>query len=58
MKCKLENRLHDESPFGVVTSHWTLTPPQEAGMKAVAWDWNFKLVDLGKNAKSKMRDVK
>lgn len=57
MKCKFENRLHADSPFGVVTSHWTLQP--DAGpMKAGPMEWNFKLADFGDGAKSKLPDAK
>ena len=54
-KWELENRLHTDSPFGVVTSRWKLAPRQEGGG---AMTWNLKLVDFGENAKSKMPDAK
>jgi hypothetical protein len=57
MKCKLEKRLHADSPFGVAASRWTLEMPDgPSGMGAM--DWNLKLVDFGENAKSKMPDSK
>ena len=37
MKCKFEDRLHADSPFGVVTSHWTLQPPEAGPMKSARW---------------------
>jgi hypothetical protein len=56
MKCKLENRLHADSPFGVATSRWTLEMPDTPGMGGM--DWGLKLVDFGKDAKDKMPDAK
>ena len=55
MKCKFKNRLHADSPFGVVTSHWTLLLPKSNGE---SMNWTLKLVDVGENAKSKLPDAK
>jgi hypothetical protein len=56
MKCKLENRLHADSPFGVATGHWVIELPEDAGGGSM--EWNAKLADFGKDAKSKMPDSK
>jgi hypothetical protein len=56
MKCKLENRLHADSPFGVATGHWAIDVPADAGGGTM--DWNLKLTDFGANAKSKIPDAK
>jgi len=56
MKCKLENRLHADSPFGVAASHWTIELPEDAGGGTM--EWNAKLADFGADAKSKIPDAK
>jgi hypothetical protein len=55
MKCKLEARLHPDSPFGTATNRWTIFVPMmgESGM-----EWTLKLADFGENAQSKMPDAK
>jgi hypothetical protein len=56
MKCKLENRVHPDSPFGVVTSRWTITVPEmDTNMEMTS---GLKLSDFGTDAKSKMPDAK
>ena len=57
MVCRLENRLHENSPFGVVTCRWSLELPEVQGKKAVIY-WNLKLIDVGGNAVSKLPSVK
>jgi hypothetical protein len=49
---KVECRLHPDSPFGVVTSRWTLDSQRETRV------WDLRLVDFGDNATSKMPDAK
>jgi hypothetical protein len=51
-KCELENRMHAASPFGVVTSRWTLHSVNGTLV------WHLTLVDIGENAASKMPDAK
>jgi hypothetical protein len=51
-KWKLENRVHPDSPFGVVTSSWSLDSSSETLV------WHLKLLDFGKDATSKMPEAK
>jgi hypothetical protein len=52
MKCKLENRLNAESPFGVVSSHWLLETP------GGTLEWNLKLAKHDQKAESKLAEPK
>jgi hypothetical protein len=56
MKCKLEKRLHPDSPFGVASSRWNIELPEMG--EGSGMTWNIKLADFGKDAKSKMPDAK
>ncbi len=64
-QCLMENRLHGDAPFGVVSTHWTSTiisvnkpkdgsVPQENGKVEL----NLKLIDFGDKAVSEMPDAK
>lgn len=57
MLCRLENRLNQQSPFGVIACNWSLELPEVQGKKAMIF-WNLKLVDVGNNAVSKLSGVK
>jgi hypothetical protein len=54
-KWEFENRLHPDSPFGVVTSRWELVPKRRGGAAMVC---ELRLIDFGKGAKSAMPDAK
>lgn len=56
MRCKFENRIHPKSPFGVVTSRWSVQVQE--GSETNGMDWSLKLADFGENAKSKMPAAK
>lgn len=49
-KCVIENRLHPASPFGVVTSQWTINSGNGSQV------WRLTLVDIGKDATRKMKE--
>ena len=55
MTVKLENRMHEKSPFGVVSSRWEIGAGSEgaAQMKMI---WDLKLIDLGDDAKTTLPD--
>jgi hypothetical protein len=53
----LESRLHPDSPFGVVSSHWVLKTPETSHTQALM-EWNLKLIDFGDGAKSKITNPK
>jgi hypothetical protein len=57
VKCTFENRMHAKSPFGVVTSRWTLKPPTKSSDPGTM-EWTLKLADFGENAVSKMPEAK
>jgi hypothetical protein len=57
MRCKLESRLHPDSPFGVVSSRWTIRTP-EASPTQATMEWDLKLVDIGDDARSKILEGK
>jgi hypothetical protein len=57
MTCKLEERLHENSPFGVVSCAWAMELPEVEGKKAVI-SWNLKLIDVGTGAVTHMAEVK
>jgi hypothetical protein len=58
VKCTFENRVHAKSPFGVVTSRWTLQMPGPKPSNAGSLEWTLKLADFGENAVSKMPEAK
>jgi hypothetical protein len=55
--CTLANRLHENSPFGVVSCAWLLDLPVKDGFKPTI-RWNLKLIDLGGNAISRLPAIK
>jgi hypothetical protein len=57
MLCRLENRVNESSPFGVVTCSWSLQLPDIEGKRAMIF-WDLRLVDVGVNAVSKLPDIK
>jgi hypothetical protein len=56
MKCKLENRLHSDAPFGVVVYQWILENQHENELRKM--ELNLKLSDFGDKAVSEMPDAK
>lgn len=74
MRCAVENRLHPEAPFGVVSSRWTIPllaaeakkvkNPQKGTIESEEWkeagkvELNLKLIDFGDKATSEMPDAK
>jgi len=57
IRCSLQNRLHEKSPFGTVTCDWTLELPEMQRKKAVM-NWSMALLDVGTGAVSKLPNVK
>jgi len=55
IKCALENRLHPDAPFGVVSARWMIESPRRMEGKM---DWTMKLIDFGDKAVSDMPDAK
>lgn len=55
--CRVENRTHEKSPFGIITCNWVLELPEMRGIKA-SIEWNLKFLDFGENAASKLPEVK
>jgi hypothetical protein len=55
-KCDVENCLHADAPFGLVSAHWKLDVPG-MGEKATG-DWTMKLIDCGEGGKSEMPEAK
>jgi hypothetical protein len=57
-KARLETRLHDDAPFGVVGSRWTMEVTEKDGKGSMKMDWNLKLIDVGDKATSEIPDAK
>jgi hypothetical protein len=57
MQYSLENRLHPDAPFGVVTSRWKCEQQIDNKMEMLV-DLTYKLTDFGNDAKSEMPDAK
>jgi hypothetical protein len=55
MQCKMENRVHEQSPFGIVAATWTVEIKKENDSEG-GMEWSIVLSDIGENAKSELPD--
>jgi hypothetical protein len=55
---EVENRLHPDSPFGVVSSQMTGESPETSNQPKLNFTWSVKLIEYGNNATSAIPDSK
>jgi len=62
VRCELENRLHPDAPFGIVTSKVSLTftsTPSTRDVSAPPGErWLLKQIDFGQDATTELPDAK